>query len=212
MKTKIILIALSALFTTISFSQKYDYVPKEHSNKWIDGNEWNIVTNNNVTVKIFIAKENSMYLTVRLFVKNNSDNDINVFPENIYYKAKEINESLIYTSYEDEDESENEEDCLKRLNSNQFPINQKEVLLNSKTLTFLGYLFDIKSAGINRLHRRTDILKETLLYKNTVEPTKELDRIVVFQSSSPARELEFHLIISGEVFVFNFEKEFIKNK
>lgn len=211
--TKTILIVLLILITTISFAQKYNYVPKEHSNKWKDGKELCINSKNGITVKMFVEKENSKYLTIRLFVENNSLEDINIFPENIYYKAKAIDLSAInFSKTEIEFYNNNEKDLLTGrlsiLYSNQYAISNNVILRNSRLISFIGYVSDIKSSSVE-IPKRFDKFKTTLLFKNTVEPTKELERIAVFNSSPSAGELEFHLIIEGEEFVFNFEKEFI---
>lgn len=209
---KYFLITLAILTTTSAFAQKAELYPKEHSNKWKNGREWAIAESNGVEVKLIYNKEKSKRYLFEFEIRNNSDADVIIDPEHIFYQTVAFDTLAMRDDFDDNRYPESKVDEIwarsfkEKTEARDTTWIEKpdKLIKNMKFLSGLGFLFDSDNLAITRAYDKIDYYRENLLLKNTVEPNNSLTRLLIIHQTNYAEEIELHVPMNGEDFVFPF--------
>ncbi len=211
-KTKFTIFFIS--LTTLVFSQK-SYKPKLHTNKWVNGKELTINKNNGIELRTFFNDIKSGKIIFNIKLTNNSDIDVNIDPEKIYYTVNEFETKDIIKNYHEKKKksrnkiSLSESEFLEKYKTDNDTISiekSNKLIKNLKLLTGLGFLFDSDNLAINRGNQKIDYYKNNLLLKHTIEPKVKLERLLIIDDVKFSKSINIVIPIGNLTFSIPYIK------
>jgi len=206
---------LLTLLATVTFGH---YKPKVSTDKWLDGNEWAIVEQDSLKVKVLCQGIKAGQIVFRLHLENNSSEDINIDPDLISYTTDVFNEAVIakkaennvqlFTDMESEEydtKVQAEKDRMKSALRVVQCERQDKLIRRNKALSVLGFLFADDAVANNRAYKNIDYYTSQLLLKNTIEPEQVYSKLFFMQHDDLVEEFTLNIKIGESTFSFPFE-------
>lgn len=203
----------------VAKSQDYALYPINKSDKWHNGSEWSFDSKNGIEVKVLFSDFKSNKLIFTVVVKNNTQSDFNIDPDQIYYLSNEFNIDKIVRSKPINPSNTRrvlvtDQDYINEITKNKdtvFVEKPDKLIKNLKKMAILGFLFDSDNMALNRGYAKMDYYKENLLLKHTIEPSITHSKILVIDGYDYIEKLILVIKLEGEEFLFPFQSSEILN-
>lgn len=185
------------------------YYSKINSDKWFDGYEWGIVEKNDIKMKVLCQGINSNQIVFMVEIQNNSKEDFNIDPNEIFYTSDSFNPKVlndIYAVSTFEGSSTPSASIAKhkeRLKTVRCH-DQYKLVRENKTLSTLGFLFTPDAVALNRTYEKADYYRANAFLKNTIEPGTVYAKLLFMDFYEEIDELTLYLFVNGQSFAFPF--------
>lgn len=212
---KYTIILVITLLHLEAFSQTYDLLPLNRTNKWVNGKEWSIEKINGVTIKAYFVDLKSGKALFNILIINETEGDINIDPSNIYTRTIEYDTAGMYEAYRDH-KRQDPRSRLSKLSFYEKIFNANDTIYvekpdklekNLKALVTLGVLFDSDNSLIGRGFDEIDYYRQNILLKHTIEPNIPYQKLLIIDRTEYPNILELNIPLNDSLFKIQFERD-----